>query len=342
VAKTFNLPLKQPAANFSDVPQNYWAYEAIVKANRMGFITGFPDGSFRPGLNITRVQALVSLVSGLGLTGGTPGNLGIYADRAEIPSYAAERVATATQRRLVVNYPNVSQLRPVQEITRAEISAFIYQALVATNQATAIASNYIVNPDTATIGFVDVQSHWGKDFIMGLVNQNFISGFADGTFKPDAPMTRAQYAALIAKAFNPAPQRVTTKFADVPNDFWAKSAIDVAYQGGFISGFPDGTFKPNQNVTRLQLALSLSSGFRIPAGNPNALAVFDDRASIPQSLQDRVAGAAQAKIIVNHPNQRLFNPNKEATRADVSAMVYQTLVRDGRVAALNSPYIITA
>jgi S-layer homology domain len=70
--------------------------------------------------------------------------------------------------------------------------------------------------------------------------------------------------------------------------------------------------------------------------------VFDDRASIPQSLQDRVAGAAQAKIIVNHPNQRLFNPNKEATRADVSAMVYQTLVRDGRVAALNSPYIITA
>jgi parallel beta-helix repeat protein len=342
VAKSFNVPAKQTPPNFSDVPQNYWAYDAIKKASQMGFITGFPDGTFRPGLNLTRVQALVALISGLGLSGGTPSNLGLYSDRAQIPSYAADKLATATQRRIVVNYPTVTQLKPLQDITRAEVTAFIYQALVATNQATAIASNYIVNPDTSTTAFTDINTHWAKDFILGLASQNFIQGFADGTFKPETPMTRAQYATIIAKAFNPSPKRSGITFADVPGDFWAKGAIDQAYRAGFISGFPDGTFKPNQNVTRLQLVLSLVSGFGLTPGDPSVLAIFDDRAAIPQSFQDRVAAAAQAEMIVNYPNQRQFNPNREASRAEVSAMVYQTLAGDGRVAAIDSPYVVTA
>jgi len=308
----------------------------------MGFVTGFPDGTFRPGLNLTRTQAIVALVNGLGLTGGTPSTLALFSDRAQIPSFATDKVATATQRRLVVNYPNVSQLRPLQEITRAEVTTFIYQSLVALNQAPTIASAYIVNPDTANTAFVDVTNHWAKDFILGLSGQNLIQGFADGTFKPDAPMTRAQYASLIARAFNPAPRREGTSFPDVPGDFWAKSAIDQAYRAGFISGFPDGTFKPNQNVTRLQLVLSLVSGFNLPSANANLLAALDDRSAIPPSFQDRVAAAVQADLVVNYPNQKQFNPNREASRADVSAMVYQTLLRDGRVAAIDSPYIVTA
>ncbi|MCU0548557.1 MAG: S-layer homology domain-containing protein [Leptolyngbya sp. Prado105] len=343
IAKSFNLPLKQPGTNFSDVPSNFWAAEAIAKANRMGFITGFPDGTFRPGLNLTRTQAIVALVSGLGLSGGTPNTLALYSDRAQIPSFATDRIATATQQRLVVNYPNVSQLRPLQEITRAEVTTFIYQALVATKQAPAIASIYIVNPDTAIAGgFTDVTNHWAKDFILGLSGQDLIQGFADGTFKPDAPMTRAQYASVIAKAFNPAPRRNGLNFPDVPGNFWAKSAIEQAYRAGFISGFPDGSFKPNQNITRLQLVLSLVSGFNLSPADPNILAVLDDRTAIPQSFQDRVAAAARADLIVNYPNQKQFNPNQAASRADVSAMVYQTLLRDGRVAAVDSGYILNA
>ena len=342
VAKTFNLPLKQPATVFSDVPSNFWAAEAIAKANRMGFVTGFPDGTFRPGLNLTRAQTIVALVNGLGLTGGTQSTLALYSDRAQIPSFATDKVATATQRRLIVNYPNVSQLRPLQDLTRAEVTTFIYQALVSMNQAEAIASAYIVNPDAANIAFADVTNHWAKNFILGLSGQNLIQGFADGTFRPDTPMTRAQYASLIARAFNPASRRPGITFPDVPKDFWANSAIAQAYQAGFISGFPDGTFKPNQNVTRLQLVLSLVSGFGIPPGDVNALAILNDRSAIPQSIQDRVAAAIQADLVVNYPDQKQFNPNREASRADVSAMVYQTLVRDKRVAAVDSPYIVTA
>ena len=342
VAKAYDLPLKQAATTFSDVPQNFWALDFITKSNRMGFIAGFPDGTFRPGQNLTRVQALVSLVNGLGLMGGTPSAVGAYSDRAEIPSYATDVVATATQKRMVVNHPNVAQLRPTMDITRAEVAALVYQSLVATNRAPAIASAFIVDADTSVATFSDIQQHWSKDFVLGLASQNFIKGFADGSFQPDAPMTRAQYAAIIAKAFNPAPKRDAFKFPDVAADFWAKPMIDQAYRAGFISGFPDSTFKPNQNVTRLQLVLSLASGFNFPPGDVSALNLYDDRSAIPQNVLDRVAAATQDRIIVNYPNVRQFNPNRDATRAEVSAMVYQTLVRDGRVASLNSQYIVNA
>ena len=342
VAKAYDLPLKQSATNFSDVPQNFWALDSITKSNRMGFIAGFPDGTFRPGQNLTRVQALVSLVNGLGLTGGTPSVIGVYSDRAEIPSYATDLVATATQKRIVVNHPNLAQLRPSMDITRAEVAALVYQSLVATNRAPAIASAFIVDPDVSIAIFPDVSQHWAKDFVLGLASQNFIKGFADGSFQPDAPMTRAQYAAIVAKAFNPAPKRDAFKFPDVAADFWAKPMIDQAYRAGFISGFPDGTFKPNQNVTRLQLVLSLASGFSLPPGDVSVLNLYDDRSAIPQNVLDRVAAATQERIIVNYPNVRQFSPNRDATRAEVSAMVYQTLARDGRVASLNSPYIANA
>ncbi len=340
IAKAFSLPLKQPATQFVDVPQSFWAFPFIQKANQMGFISGFPDNSFRPDQNLTRVQAIVSLVGGVGLTGGVLDSLNYYFDRAQIPGYATEKVATATQRRVVVNYPNVRQLQPMRDITRAEIAALVYQVLVALNQAPAIASPYIVTADLTAPIFADIQGHWATDFITGLAKQDLIGGFADGTFKPDIPINRSQYAALIVKAFNPPVKRAAIAFGDVPADFWAKPFIDRAYQAGFISGFPDGTFKPDQNVLRLQVLASLVSGLGLPAGDLNNLSFYDDRGTIPQYAQSQVASATQQKLVVNYPNVRQLNPNRDASRAEVAATVYQALVQAGRSPAINSPYIV--
>lgn len=342
ISNAFNLPAKQPATSFSDVPQTFWAFPFIQESNQMGFISGFPDGSFRPNQNLTRVQAIVSLISGLGLTGGTSAVLTIYTDRAQIPSYATDRVATATQQRMVVNYPNVRQLEPMRDCTRAEMVAMVYQSLVALNQAPAISSPYIVNPNLSTAAFTDIQGHWAESFISGLAAQNLIGGFPDGSFKPDLPMNRAQYASLIVGAFNPAPKRDSVTFSDVPNDFWAKSFIDRAYRAGFISGFPDGTFQPAQNVLRLQTFVSLVSGLGYPAGNTSILSAYDDRATIPQYAQNQIAAATQRDIVVNYPNVSQLNPNRDATRAVVAATVYQALVQAGRAVAINSPYIVNA
>jgi hypothetical protein len=116
----------------------------IEKANRAGFLAGFPDETFRPNQNLTRAQAIVSLINGLKLTGGTSSSLLAYSDRAQIPSFATDAVATATEKRIVVNYPRRDLLSPQRDITRGEVAAIFYQTLVALNRAQPIDSQYIV------------------------------------------------------------------------------------------------------------------------------------------------------------------------------------------------------
>jgi parallel beta-helix repeat protein len=343
IAKTFDLPRQRGTGSgvFADIPANFWAAAAISQAAGMGFISGFPDKTFRPQQNLTRVQALVSVVSGLGLRGGNPSLLQFYSDRAQIPSYATEALATATQRRLVVNYPKPNQLEPMRDITRAEVAALIYQALVATGRAEALASPYMVNADPFITSFADIQQHWAGDFIRRLGSLNLISGFADGTFKPDTPLTRSQYAALVVKIFNPTPIRPATEFIDIPADFWASPVISQAYRGGFLSGFPDQTFHPQQNLRKIELITSLVNGLSLPTAEPKVLEIYEDRDTIPAYAKPAVAAATQAGIVVSYPKPTLLQPKQEATRAEATAFVYQALVRTGRVSAINSPYIVS-
>ncbi|WP_427159281.1 S-layer homology domain-containing protein [Aliinostoc sp. HNIBRCY26] len=340
IAKTFNLPTKNQASPFKDVKSDFWAAAAITKAAQMGFISGFPDGTFRPGQNLTKVQAIVSVVNGLQLSGGSPNVLSVYRDRAQIPSYATNPIATATEKQLVVNYPQTDQLEPLRDITRGEIASLIYQALVTSGKEKAIASPYIVKVDVALPTFTDLSGHWAEAFIQGLASMGMTHGFADGSYQPNKPMTRAQYAALVAGAFNPAPKRPATEFIDVPKEFWAYQALQIAASGGFVSGFSDRTFRPDQNVQRLQVIVSLVNGLALSANNSSDV-TYTDSNTIPEYARKAVITATQNKIVVNHPDPKLLAPTREATRAEVAAMVYQALVAIQRAPSINSPYIIS-
>jgi hypothetical protein len=267
--------------------------------------------------------------------------LQFYSDRAQIPSYATEALSTATQRRLVVNFPKTNQLEPMRSITRAEVAALIYQALVATGRADVIASPYIVTPDLSSPSFTDIENHWATDFIRRLANLNLVTGFVDGSFKPDAPLNRAQYAAMIVKIFNPNPIRPAAQFSDVPANFWASTVITSAYRGGFLSGFPDQTFHPQQNLRRLELITSLATGLSLPTADAKVLEFYEDRDTIPAYAKPAIAAATAAGIVVNYPKLSLLQPKQEATRAEAVAFVYQALARSGRVSVINSPYMVS-
>lgn len=341
IAKAFNLPTNNQPTQFKDVKSDFWAASAINQAAQMGFIRGFPDATFRPGQNLTKVQAIVSVVNGLKLSGGSPNALNIYRDRAQIPSYATNPVATATQNQLVVNYPHTDEIEPLRDITRAEVATLIYQALVASGQAQAIASPYIVSPEVDIPSFTDLAGHWAETFIRGLASMGITHGFADGSYQPNKPMTRAQYAAMVAVAFNPPPRRLATEFTDVPKNFWAYQALQIAAAGGFVSGFSDRTFRPHQNVQRLQVIVSLVNGLALPAVDSNSLLTYTDNNTIPEYARKAVATATQQKIVVNYPDPKQLIPTREATRAEVAAMVYQALVAMQRAPSINSPYIIS-
>lgn len=346
LVKAFNPTAKRPGAPFGDVADNFWAKDVIQQAYRSQFISGFPNNLFRPNDNVQKVQVLVSLVSGLGLGSSDLSSLIAYNDRSQIPDYAKDKIATATKKGIVVNYPTLKQLNPNNDATRAEVAAMVYQALVNSQQVSAISSPYIV---TATTGggtpaqvFSDINGHWAADFINALAQLGLLSGFSDGTFKPDQQINRAQYAALLVKALNPTPKRDAIQFSDVLSDFWAKDVIGQAYRSQFISGFPDNTFRPNANLQRVQVILSLVSGLGLGSSNPNFLSVYDDRDTIPDYAKEQVATATTQKIVVNYPNLRQFNPNRDATRAEVVAMIYQGLVNTKKISAITSPYIVSA
>lgn len=197
-------------------------------------------------------------------------------------------------------------------------------------------------PASAQANFSDVSSsYWARPFIETLANEGVISGFPDGTYKPDAPVTRAQFAAIVRQAFNEADARTARSFSDVSSTYWAAPAIREAYETGFMSGYPDGTFLPDQQIPKVQALVSLASGLRLsPSGDAStALNAYSDAGDVPSYGTNGVVAATQKGIVVNYPNVRFLNPSETATRADVAAFIYQALVSKGRLTALprNSP-----
>ncbi len=333
---------RRSVISFQDVPADFWAALAIRQAQTRNFVAGFPDGSFRPNAPMTRVQAIVALVNGLALGNGRSESLLVYSDRAQIPSYAIEPVAVATERQIVVGYPDPYTLRPLEPISRAETTALVHQALVAAGKTPRVRSPFIVEADTAAPNFIDLPAqHWARDFIDPLVQKGWLSGFRDGSFQPDAPMTRAQFAALLVGAFSPEPKRPAVRFRDVPDDFWAAAVIQTAYRAKFISGFPDLTFDPNFPLTKLQALLALVSGLALRSvSTPEArsLSRYTDAATIPSYATSAISTATQLGLVFNYPTPAELRPNRSASRAEVSAMVYRALVIAGTMPPVTSPY----
>ncbi|MDZ7994561.1 MAG: DUF1565 domain-containing protein [Nostoc sp. EfeVER01] len=185
----------------------------------------------------------------------------------------------------------------------------------------------------------ELDGHWAEPFIQALARMDLTHAFADGSYQPDKPMTRAQYAALVAIAFNPFPKIPYPDFTDVPKDFWAYSAIQIAASGGFVGGFSDRTFRPDQSVQRLQVIVSLVNGLGLPAVDCDVLEIYSDRHTIPDYAQTAVATATQQGIVVNYPDPKVLAPLRLATYAEVAAMVYQALVAIGRTSAIKSVYV---
>jgi len=193
---------------------------------------------------------------------------------------------------------------------------------------------------TVGTGFSDIQGHWAQAYIQALAAKEIIAGFNDRTFRPSEPVTRAQFAAIISKAFAPAPERPASNFVDVRSNFWAYQAIQTAYRGGFLSGYPGQVFRPDERIPKVQALVSLVSGLKLRSENTSMLSVYNDAAQIPNYALTAIAGATDKGLVVNYPTVSQLNPNQNATRAEVAAFVYQSLVNAGRVEAIPSPYIV--
>ena len=193
--------------------------------------------------------------------------------------------------------------------------------------------------------FSDIQNHWARLFIEGLATQGIISGFPDGTFRPNQAMSRAEFAAILQKAFSQPGKRSYVPFVDVPAKHWAAAAIRKAYETGFMSGYPGNRFRPEASIARMEVLISLVSGLDMTSDVTSDIKtalpeLYQDAARIPTYATDKIAVATDAEMVVNYPNLKLLKPLEAANRADVAAFIYQALAYLEKVPAIASEYIV--
>lgn len=212
-------------------------------------------------------------------------------------------------------------------------SALFVAAAIVTGSLAPLA---LQTPVVAQSGFSDVQGSWAQSCISQLTQRGVISGYPDGSFRPNNPVTRAEYASMVGKAFpNAARVRSATQFVDVSSSYWAYNAVNYASQTGFLSGYPGGVFNPGQNIPRSQVLVSLASGLNYASTQPvsNTLGVFADASAIPGYAQNGIAAATEKRLVVNYPDVNYLNPNQLASRAEVSAFLCQALTGSGQLAS---------
>lgn len=236
-----------------------------------------------------------------------------------------EPIPTATP----VSPPRVSQVTPLVPVP-----------LVVTSPAPA---ETVTSTPARIVNFPDIpQDYWARPYIEVLAARGIVAGFQDGNFRPNQPVTRAEFAAQLEKAFDQKALAKPLNYKDVSSDFWASPAIQTTTKRGFVRGYPGEVFQPKQPILKVQALVALSKGLNLASTSPpnQVLKVYQDAAQIPKYAMNPVAAATVADLVVNYPNSKLLNPNQSATRAEVAALIYQGLVHAGQVKAIPSKYVV--
>lgn len=170
--------------------------------------------------------------------------------------------------------------------------------------------------------FSDISGHWAKEYIKKAVEKGLFSGISNTAFGPDLEMTRGMFVTVLGRmdGINPKAYR-GNKFSDVEDKDYFSSYVLWAAEEGIISGMADGTFAPDANITREQMAVILAKYAEIKriALKNEGKAKFNDSAKINSWAKDGVESLAQAKIL--HGRDGSFDPQETASRADVAAML---------------------
>lgn len=193
---------------------------------------------------------------------------------------------------------------------------------------------------TDEVAFPDVpESHWAHEQITALAGDGIIAGYGDGTFRPDRAVTRAEFAALLNQAYDltfpsSAAPDSSSGFPDVPQDFWARPAIVTATAAGFLAGYPDGTFRPDEDIEREEVLAALQNDPAFPSDEvidaeryAGGFLDIDERdwsyeivarlSKYDKLLNDR--------YLYHGVDHRYVYPQVAATRAEVANFLYNML-----------------
>lgn len=183
-------------------------------------------------------------------------------------------------------------------------------------------------PEPKPLVFTDTAGHWASSAIQQAGLLGMVDGYPDQSFKPDRQVTRAEFVVMMAKALNGEGNTGKLSFEDRSLiGPWALEAIQWAVSEGLVKGYQDGSFRPNQSISRAEMAALISRFLGLaPEGS---ITGFRDQQDIPTWAEKEVAAAAEAGI-VNGRSANRFAPLDSATRAEAVVMILRMLENENR------------
>ncbi|WP_163859571.1 fibronectin type III domain-containing protein [Paenibacillus elgii] len=179
-------------------------------------------------------------------------------------------------------------------------------------------------PSEPVIEFTDIAGHWAESNIKRAAEKGIASGYPDGTFKPNHSVTRAEFTVMLTGALQLEEMGAPLTFTD--NDqigAWAKQAIAQAVQAGIIDGYGDGSFRPNAQITRAEMAGMIARAMKLPLKTKMKTGFTDDEA-IPEWAKGAVE-AIRGLGITSGREENKFVPDDMATRAEATMMLLRML-----------------
>ncbi len=171
-------------------------------------------------------------------------------------------------------------------------------------------------------GFTDLDEHWARDSVKELVEKGIVKGYDDYRFDPNGTLTRAEAAAFIARAYGLKPSASARAFPDVAETHWAKDAVAAAATRGVIQGYPDGTFRPNDPVTRAEMTV-------MAALASSTVRKSSSRSAFTDVSPDHWAASYIHAFVDGGKLQGFkdgtFRPNGRATRAEFATLLAHLL-----------------
>ncbi|NIK78228.1 L-asparaginase type II [Paenibacillus castaneae] len=182
----------------------------------------------------------------------------------------------------------------------------------------------VIVPEGESVSFSDIAGHWAEAAIKEAVAAGVVKGYADGTFKPNNTITRAEFSVILMRALKEEGEGASIAFTDNGKiAAWAEDAVARALKANIISGYPDGSFRPSASITRTEMVSMITKAIGLTV-ETNATTSFADNGEIPEWAKGAVK-AVTDKGIIQGRQDNMFAPKATATRAEAITVMMKML-----------------
>lgn len=187
-----------------------------------------------------------------------------------------------------------------------------------------------------TVSFDDLAGHWARNAVNDMASRLIINGAGSNKFAPDRDITRAEFAAIVVRALG-LKASGDAGFADVKSGDWYYGAVAAAYKYGIVSGYNDGSFKPNNRITRQEAMVMMARAMKVAGMDTGIaseaaaaeLAKFTDGGSFSEWARRDAAAVIRSGLLAG--SEGYARPGKNITRAETAVIVRRLLEKAGLI-----------